>query len=47
MNNVFAEEKAAILDKLPLKRRVFVSHLPATLINVEKIKQANAKVSAD
>jgi len=43
--HVFAEEKFAIRDKLPLKRKLTLSHLPASLVNMEKIKKANAKVS--
>ena len=31
-------------EKLPLKRKLTMSHLPASLINMEKIKKANAKV---
>ena len=41
----FTEEKFAMREKLPLKRNLNVSHLPASLVNIEKIKKANAKVS--
>jgi len=44
-SRIFAEEKFAIRNKLPLKRKLTLSHLPASLVNMEKIKKANAKVS--
>ena len=37
-------EKFALLDKLPLQRRIMGSHLPAELVNVDRITKANAKV---
>lgn len=39
-----SSKKFKVLDGLPLKRRIHSTHLPATLINVEKIKRSNAKV---
>ncbi|CAK8674894.1 unnamed protein product [Clavelina lepadiformis] len=36
--------KFKIYDNLPLPRRCAASHLPATLINVERFKKANAKI---
>ncbi|CAK8685048.1 unnamed protein product [Clavelina lepadiformis] len=33
-----------IVDKLPFRRRVFITHLPATLINLEKWKSRNVKI---
>ncbi|XP_076821597.1 amine sulfotransferase-like [Clavelina lepadiformis] len=37
-------EKFKVWDELPLKRRLIGTHLPPELIDVERIKQANAKV---
>ncbi|XP_076821596.1 amine sulfotransferase-like [Clavelina lepadiformis] len=37
-------EKFALLDKLPLQRRIMGSHLPAELVNVDRITKANAKI---
>ncbi|XP_002125281.2 sulfotransferase 1B1 [Ciona intestinalis] len=36
--------KFKLLDHLPFPRRYMATHLPSTLINVENIKKANAKV---
>uniref|UniRef100_H2YLC0 Sulfotransferase n=1 Tax=Ciona savignyi TaxID=51511 RepID=H2YLC0_CIOSA len=36
--------KFKLLDHLPFPRRLMATHLPSTLMNVEKIKRANAKV---
>lgn len=37
-------EKYKIFDAIPMKRRILCTHLPAPMINVEKIKKVNAKV---
>nr|XP_039273474.1 cytosolic sulfotransferase 3-like [Styela clava] len=37
-------EKYKIFDAMPLKRRILCTHLPAPVINVDKIKKVNAKV---
>ena len=40
----FTANKFPITDQLPFERRQFLTHLPAPLLNLNKIKEANAKV---
>ena len=40
----FTANKFPIIDQLPFERRQFLTHLPAPLLNLNKIKEANAKV---
>jgi len=41
----FSGKKFEYLDKIKLERRYFPTHLPAQLLNMEKIKKAKAKVN--
>ena len=38
-------KKFKLLEKLPFERRYIASHLPADLMNLEKVKQFHGKVA--
>lgn len=37
-------DKFSIIDQLPFERREFLTHVPATLFNFKRAKEAGAKV---
>jgi len=45
LNNVILAKKFKLLEKLPFERRYIASHLPADLMNLDKVKQFHGKVS--
>ena len=42
--NIFLAKKFQLMEKLPFERRCIAAHLPADLMNMEKIKKVKAKV---
>nr|XP_039272027.1 cytosolic sulfotransferase 3-like isoform X1 [Styela clava] len=44
MLEVWKAEKLDLMEHLPLPRKLFATHLPAELINIDKLKKKNGKV---